>query len=108
MNAFYCLGKEDVHSIDETLQEHVRFQWMARYLKKGRNVLVIVMVDNFFTSVKLTNKLKAEDTSIVYTMKLLWLKGMALQVLDTKENQQRMFEQTLNYVFYASAIKYSC
>ena len=66
------------------------------------------MVDNFFTSVKRTNKLKAEDTSIVCTMKLFWLKGMPLQILDTKENWQRMFEQTLNYVFYESAIKFSC
>lgn len=108
MHGFYCLGKEDLHPVDETLQEHVRFQWMAPYLKKGRNVMVIVMVDNFFTSVKLANKLKAKDTSIVYAMKLFWLKGMALQVWDTKENQQRMFEQTLNHVFYESAIKFSC
>jgi len=104
MSGFYCLGKEEVHPVDETLQEHVKFQRMAHYLKKERNV----MVDNFFTSVKLTNKLKAEDTSIVYTMKLFWLKGMALQVMDTKENRQRMFEQTLNYVFYERAIKFSC
>jgi len=82
MSGFYCLGKEEVHPVDETLQEHVKFQWMAHYLKKRRNV----MVDNFFTSVKRTNKLKAEDTSIVCTMKLFWLKGMPLQILDTKEN----------------------
>jgi len=29
MNGFYCLGKEEVHHVDETLQEHVKFQWMA-------------------------------------------------------------------------------
>jgi len=104
MNGLYCLRKEEVHPVDETLQEHVRFQWMALYLKKGK----YVMVDNFFTSVKHTNKLNAEDTSIVYTMKLFWLKGMTIQILDTKENRQRMFEQTLNYVFYESAIKFSC
>jgi len=46
---------ERVHPVDETLQEHVKFQWMAPYLKKGRNVMVIVLVDSFFTSVKLTN-----------------------------------------------------
>jgi len=108
MNGFYCLGKEEVHPVDETLQQHVKFQWMTPYLKKRRNVMVIVMVDNFLTSVKPTNTLKAEDTSIVNTMKLFWLKGMALQILDTKENQQRMFEQTLNYVFYESTIKFSC
>jgi len=33
---------------------------------------------------------------------------MALQILDTKENRQRMFEQTLNYVFYESTVKFSC
>jgi hypothetical protein len=80
---------------------------MTPYLKKQRNVMVFVMVDNFFTSLKLTNTLKAEDTSIVYIMKLFWLKGMALQILDTKENQQTVFEQTLNYVFYESTIKFS-
>jgi len=80
---------------------------MAPYVKKGRKSW-IVMVDNFFTSLKLTNTLKAEDTSIVYTVKLFWLKGMALQILDTKENQQRMFEQTVNCVFYENAIKFSC
>jgi hypothetical protein len=51
---------------------------------------------------------KAEDSSIVYTMKHFWLKGMALQILDTKEIQQRTFERTMNYVFYESAIKFSC
>jgi len=82
MSGFHYLGKEEVHPVDETVQEHVTFQWMAHYLKKERNV----MVDNFFTLVKLTNKLKAEDTRIVYTMKLFWLKEMALQILDTQEN----------------------
>jgi hypothetical protein len=41
---------------------------MVPYLKKGRNV----MADNFFTSEKHTEKLKAEDTVIVYIMKLFW------------------------------------
>jgi hypothetical protein len=38
---------------------------MDPYLKKGRNVTT----DNFFMSVKLSEKLKAKDTSVVDTVK---------------------------------------
>ena len=64
LNGFPYLGK-DVHRPDGTpLSEHVVMKLLDPYLGKGRNVTT----DNFFTSLKLAEKLEAKKTSIVGTM----------------------------------------
>ena len=64
LNGFPYLGK-DVHRPEGIpLSEHIVLKLMDPYLLKGRNVTT----DNFFTSVKLAEKLEAKKTSIVGTM----------------------------------------
>lgn len=64
LNGFPYLGKDNHRPADQSLSEHVVLKLMEPFLGKGRNVTT----DNFFTSVKLAEKLKAKKTSIVGTM----------------------------------------
>lgn len=64
VNGFPYLGKDDQRPTTETLSENVVLRLLEPYTNKGRNVTT----DNFFTSLKLAEKLKAKNTSIVGTM----------------------------------------
>ncbi|KAJ4428449.1 hypothetical protein ANN_24486, partial [Periplaneta americana] len=64
-NGFPYLGKNEQRPDDDTLLENVVMRLAAPYLNKGRNMTT----DNFFTTVKVGNKLKEKDTSLVGTMK---------------------------------------
>ena len=64
-NAFPYLGKDDLRPQSEPLSEYVVIKLMEPYIKSGRNVTT----DNFFTSLKLGERLKALQTSIVGTVK---------------------------------------
>jgi len=54
------LGKSDERPQGESLAEHVVMSLSRPYLKKGRNITT----DNYFTSMNLALKLKAQNTSI--------------------------------------------
>lgn len=64
VNGFPYLGKDEHRPANESLSEYVVLQLMGPYLGKGRNVTT----DNFFTSVKLAEKLEKKKTTIVGTM----------------------------------------
>ncbi|KAF2888432.1 hypothetical protein ILUMI_17741, partial [Ignelater luminosus] len=64
-NAFPYLGKDELRPEGESLPENVVIRLMEPYLRTGRNVTT----DNFFTSFKLAERLKAMQTSIVGAMK---------------------------------------
>ena len=64
VNGFPYLGRDDHRPKDETVSEYVVLQLMEPYVGKGRNVTT----DNFFTSVKLADKLEKKKTTIVGTM----------------------------------------
>ncbi|KAF2886752.1 hypothetical protein ILUMI_19418 [Ignelater luminosus] len=64
-NTFPYLGKDELRPEGELLAENVVIRLMEPYLRTGRNVTT----DNFFTSLKLAERLKAMQTSIVGTMK---------------------------------------
>lgn len=56
--------KEKISNI--SLTEHLVIKSVQPYFKKGRNN---IMTHNFFTSLKLTEKLRTENTSTVETMR---------------------------------------
>ncbi|KAF2892416.1 hypothetical protein ILUMI_13754 [Ignelater luminosus] len=64
-NAFPYLGKDELRPEEEAHPENVVIKLTEPYLRRGRNVTI----DNFFTSLKLAERLKAMQTSIVGTMK---------------------------------------
>ena len=64
VNGFPYLGKDEHRPKNESVSEYVVLQLMDPYLGKGRNVTT----DNFFTSVKLAEKLEKKKTTIVGTM----------------------------------------
>ncbi|KAF2884724.1 hypothetical protein ILUMI_21450 [Ignelater luminosus] len=64
LNAFPYLGKDETRPQDQTLSENVVLRLLEPFTKKGRNVTT----DNFFTSVKLAEKLAKLNTTIVGTM----------------------------------------
>ena len=64
VNGFPYLGKDEHRPKDQSMSEYVVLKLMHPYLGKGRNVTT----DNFFTSVKLAEKLKTRKTTIVGTM----------------------------------------
>lgn len=64
VNGFPYLGKNEARPKNQSLSEYIVIQLMEPFLGKGRNVTC----DNFFTSVKLAEKLKAKRTSIVGTV----------------------------------------
>ena len=64
LNGFPYLGKDDHRPSDQTLSEHVVLKLMEPFLGGGHNVTT----DNFFTSVKLGQKLANKKTSIVGTV----------------------------------------
>jgi hypothetical protein len=64
VNAFPYLGRDDTRPPGDSLSESVVMKLMQPYLGKGRNVTV----DNFFTSLRLAERLKKSKTSLVGTM----------------------------------------
>ncbi|KAF2883529.1 hypothetical protein ILUMI_22645 [Ignelater luminosus] len=64
LNAFPYLGKDKTGSQNQALSENVVLRLLEPFTKKGRNVTT----DNFFTSVKLAEKLAKLNTTIVGTM----------------------------------------
>lgn len=64
LNGFPYLGKDHSRPANQPLSEHVVLRFVEPFTGKGRNVTT----DNFFTSVKLADKLKAKKTSLVGTM----------------------------------------
>ncbi|KAF2890870.1 hypothetical protein ILUMI_15303 [Ignelater luminosus] len=64
LNAFSYLGKDETRPQDQALSENVVLRLLEPFTKKGRNVTT----DNFFTSVKLKEKLPKLNTTIVGTM----------------------------------------
>ncbi|KAF2887332.1 hypothetical protein ILUMI_18841 [Ignelater luminosus] len=64
LNAFSYLGKDETRPQDQTLSKNVVLQLLQPFTKKGRNVTT----DNYFTSVKLAEKLIKLNTTIVGTM----------------------------------------
>ena len=64
LNGFPYLGKDARRPSNQPISEYIVLQLMDPYLGKGRNVTT----DNFFTSVKLAEKLEKKKTSIVGTM----------------------------------------
>ncbi|KAF2891488.1 hypothetical protein ILUMI_14685 [Ignelater luminosus] len=62
-NAFLYVGKDELRLEGESLPENVVIRLMEPCLRTGRNVAT----DNFFTSLKLAERLKAKQTSIVGT-----------------------------------------
>lgn len=64
VNGFPYLGKDAHRPSNQPVSEYIVLQLMDPYLGKGRNVTT----DNFFTSVRLAEKLQEKKTSIVGTM----------------------------------------
>ena len=64
VNGFPYLGTDAHRPTNQSVSEFVVLQLMDPYLGKGRNVTT----DNYFTSVKLAEKLESKKTSIVGTM----------------------------------------
>lgn len=64
LNGFPYLGKDVDRPTSQPLSEYVVLRLVEPYMGKGRNVTT----DNFFTSVKLAEKLKAKNTSLVGTV----------------------------------------
>ncbi|KAF2894950.1 hypothetical protein ILUMI_11225 [Ignelater luminosus] len=64
LNAFPYLGKDGTRPQNQALSENVVLRLLEPFTKKGRNVTI----DNFFTSVRLAEKLIKLNTSIVGTM----------------------------------------
>ena len=63
-NGIPYFGKDNLRPANESLPENVIMQLMDPYLKKGRNITT----DSFFTLLKLAERLKAQQTSLVGTM----------------------------------------
>lgn len=64
LNALPYLGKDDSRPSNQPVAEHVVLSLVKPFVGKGRNVTM----DNFFTSLKLAEKLHAKQTSIVGTL----------------------------------------
>ncbi|KAF2883531.1 hypothetical protein ILUMI_22647 [Ignelater luminosus] len=64
LNAFPYLGKDKTRPQNQALSENVVLRLLEPFTKKGRNVTT----HNFFTSVKLAEKLAKLNTTIVRTM----------------------------------------
>lgn len=65
INGFPYLGKDSQSQSNISLSEHVVLRLISPYENKGRNVTT----DNFFTTLKLAQTLKAKNTSLVGTVK---------------------------------------
>lgn len=64
LNGFPYVGKDDHRPATQSMPAHVVMKLMEPFAGKGRNVTT----DNFFTSLRLSEELKAKKTSIVGTM----------------------------------------
>jgi hypothetical protein len=60
-NTFAYLGKDQLHSANESLPDSVVMRLMSPYLNKGRNVTT----DNFFTSASLARTLKQKIRALL-------------------------------------------
>jgi hypothetical protein len=92
LHGFPYLGKDVNRPEGIPLSEHIVLKLMYPYLLNGRNVTT----DNFFTSVKLAEKLEAKKTSIVGTMNKIRreippaIKTMKAPLYSTRERSRAL------------------
>lgn len=65
LNGFPYVGKDETANPQLRLSENVVIKLTEPHLNKGRNITT----DNYFTSIKLAEKLKSKNTTLVGTMK---------------------------------------
>ena len=64
INGFPFIEKDEARSVNERASNHIVMQLMRPYLSKGRNI----RTDNYFTSVRLSTRLKEKQTIILGTV----------------------------------------
>ncbi|XP_068201199.1 piggyBac transposable element-derived protein 4-like [Palaemon carinicauda] len=82
LNGFPYLGKDESRPSNQPLSEYVVLKLTEPYTGKGRNVTT----DNFFTSVKLAEKLLAKNTSLVGTVNRI-RREIPISIRNTRDKQ---------------------
>ncbi|XP_068233497.1 piggyBac transposable element-derived protein 4-like [Palaemon carinicauda] len=82
LNGFPYLGKDKSRPSNQPLSEYVVLKLTESYTGKGRNVTT----DNFFTSVKLAEKLLAKNTSLVGTVNRI-RREIPISIRNTRDKQ---------------------
>ena len=85
MNGFPYLGKNKFRPTNQPLSEH-DLRLTVPYIKKGRKVIT----NNFFTSSKLAEKLQAQNSSLVRTMKRIG-REIPMEVRNSRENRYNSY-----------------